>query len=564
MASSDPVSTIKLGAVRSSILRVRQAALVVVAIGLTGGAITTVVTLARDVTAKHEAQLVLAGVQTEFNQHQVLPMSSMLPGGSVAISRRLMASSEQRIQLQLAGLRSSAPMAQMREITAPLLENFATNRRTQALIARRANDVKAGRFPVGMIEMIDLAARSRTAATRGITRGREHYANSARTALRLVIGGSVTAIVLLLAAFLFFYLRASRTRNTALRLATEKELLAHTDALTGLRNRRALTGDLAACLSEADAPGRVLVLMDLDGFKQYNDSFGHPAGDALLARLAGRLEVTMAGIGTAYRMGGDEFCVLAEAGGDDGGEAISRLAAAALSETGEAFSIGCSYGRVLLPEEAGLPALALGLADQRMYSQKGLGRPSAGRQSADVLLQVLGEQSGELGGHMSDVARLAQSTAQRLDLSEAEVTNVGLAAELHDVGKAAIPASILEKPGKLDEHEWTFMRRHTLIGERIVLAAPSLAHVAPLVRSSHERIDGRGYPDGLRGDEIPLGSRLIAVCDAFDAMVTDRPYSEARPVLEALAELHRCAGTQFDAKIVLVFAAMLSEQRKLS
>lgn len=135
-------------------------------------------------------------------------------------------------------------------------------------------------------------------------------------------------------------------------------------------------------------------------------------------------------------------------------------------------------------------------------------------------------------------------------------------AELHDIGKLAVPDAILNKPGPLDEEEWTFMRRHTLVGERILAAAPALADVARLVRSSHERFDGSGYPDHLVGESIPLGARVIAVCDAWDAMTTDRPYRRAMEHAEALAELERCSGTQFDPAVVKVFRAVLAQPRR--
>ena len=176
-----------------------------------------------------------------------------------------------------------------------------------------------------------------------------------------------------------------------------------------------------------------------------------------------------------------------------------------------------------------------------------------------MLLKVLGERSSELEEHIGDVAHLAQLTAEALGLAKEEVRRVRLAAELHDVGKTAIPDAILDKPGPLDDEEWSFMRRHTVIGERIISAAPSLAHTADLVRSSHERLDGSGYPDGLRGEEIPLGARIVAVCDAFDAMVSDRPYRRAMEQADALAELRRCSGTQFDAAIVAAFTTVVDE-----
>jgi putative nucleotidyltransferase with HDIG domain len=195
-----------------------------------------------------------------------------------------------------------------------------------------------------------------------------------------------------------------------------------------------------------------------------------------------------------------------------------------------------------------------------MYIHKHGGRASAGRQSRDVLLRALAERTPELGDHVRDTAALAGAVASRLGLSREDVEQVRHAAELHDVGKVAIPDEILHKPGPLSPSEWAFMRRHTIIGERIVNAAPALSRVAPMVRSSHERWDGGGYPDGLVGDAIPLGARIVAVCDAFDAMTTDRTYRSAVAPEEALAELRRCAGAQFDPAVVDGFAAVWRQQ----
>ncbi|MEA2123747.1 MAG: hypothetical protein QOI80_529, partial [Solirubrobacteraceae bacterium] len=299
----------------------------------------------------------------------------------------------------------------------------------------------------------------------------------------------------------------------------------------------------------------VLALFDLDGFKQYNDSFGHPAGDALLTRLGSRLLAAVEGQATAYRMGGDEFCVLTSIAARD----IPGLMAAcaeALSEVGEAFTIGCSFGRAAIPDEAITPDAALQLADQRMYDEK-VGRASSSRQSTDVLLTVLNERNPELLQHLTKVAGLAEEVAHRLRVPEPDIKWIRIAAELHDVGKMAIPDAILHKPGPLSDDEWVFMRRHTLIGERIIRSAPSLAPAAQLVRSSHERYDGAGYPDGLRSEEIDIGAGIIAVCDAYDAMVDDRIYSPAVSPEAALVELRRCAATQFDPAVVDAFAVTL-------
>ena len=196
-----------------------------------------------------------------------------------------------------------------------------------------------------------------------------------------------------------------------------------------------------------------------------------------------------------------------------------------------------------------------------MYAQKNAGRTSATRQSKDVLVRALTERAPELFTHLEGVAELAEATARRLGLSDEEAECVRHAAELQDVGKVAIPDAILTKPGPLDPHEWEFIRRHTLIGERIVSAAPALGAVARLVRSSHERWDGTGYPDRLLEQEIPLGARVVGVIDAFDAMTSQRPYSPAVAPAAALSELRRCAGTQFDPVVVEAFSAVWAERQ---
>jgi two-component system, cell cycle response regulator len=151
---------------------------------------------------------------------------------------------------------------------------------------------------------------------------------------------------------------------------------------------------------------------------------------------------------------------------------------------------------------------------------------------------------------------LAGEVGRVLGLPEDELVHVRRAAALHDIGKVAIPDAILHAPRGLEPDEWEYMRRHTIIGARIIGAAPELAPVADMVRASHERFDGGGYPDGLAGEAIPLGARIVAVCDSYDAMVTTRPYRDALSVEEALAELRRCAGSQFDPAVVAAFEAV--------
>jgi two-component system cell cycle response regulator len=377
--------------------------------------------------------------------------------------------------------------------------------------------------------------------------------------LALLVYGALTglnpvAVGLAGASLLAVMARATVTfgENVAMLRTSREEAL--TDALTGLGNRRALGRTLDARLPAATVERPlVLVLFDLDGFKQYNDTFGHPAGDTLLVRLGGNLAAFLDGRGEAFRMGGDEFCALFETTGHPV-EPMVLGAATALSEQGDGFTIGCSHGSITLPLEATEAVEALRIADQRMYANKHAGRTSAGRQSKDVLLRALAERHPELGTHAETVA-LAADTAEALGLPADEVEQVRHASELHDVGKVAIPDAILGKPGPLTAEEWEFVHRHPVIGERIILAAPALARVATLVRASHERWDGAGYPDGLANERIPVGARIVAVADAFAAMTAGRPYRARRTAAEALDELRRHAGTQFDPVVVDAWCA---------
>ncbi len=296
-------------------------------------------------------------------------------------------------------------------------------------------------------------------------------------------------------------MRFAITFRDNLRTLGDSETEAATDALTGLGNRRALLRDLERVVNDRH-PERpaVLALFDLDGFKSYNDSFGHPAGDALLARLGANLAVAVGDAGSAYRMGGDEFCVLATgAEGEDFGALIAR-ASGALRASGERFSIRSSHGAVSLSgDEAGDPVEALRIADQRMYANKRGGRRWSDETVHQVLLRVAAEHDGALRDHVDVVADMVEAVARTLGLADGELVDVCRAAALHDIGKVAIPDAILNAPRKLDAREWEYMRQHTLIGERIIGAAPELLGVARIVRSSHERYDGKGYPDGLAG-----------------------------------------------------------------
>jgi two-component system, cell cycle response regulator len=359
-------------------------------------------------------------------------------------------------------------------------------------------------------------------------------------------------------AILAVIARMALTFAENMSMISESRSEARTDVLTGLGNRRKLFDDLGETLT-AQPSDFLLVLYDLNGFKLYNDSFGHLAGDALLARLGENLGHFVTGRGRAYRMGGDEFCILVRNDGVETGLVVAG-AARALAEHGAGFAITAAFGSVLLPDETSVPEEALRLADQRMYLNKQGTRLSAGEQSSSVLLRALSERHPKLGDHVTGVAELAEALARKMGLAEKEVERARLTGALHDIGKMAIPDAILEKPGPLTGDEWKFIRGHTLIGERICHAATALSYVAGLVRSSHERFDGTGYPDGLAGTDIPLVSRIVFVSDAFDAMTSHRPFADALTIEAALAELERSAGTQFDPVVVAAFVEVIADR----
>jgi diguanylate cyclase (GGDEF)-like protein len=360
---------------------------------------------------------------------------------------------------------------------------------------------------------------------------------------------NLVAVVLAAAALLGVMVRLLVTFRQYMTMVRASRQEALSDSLTGLSNRRGLERSLERILAGPHAQEWVLGLFDLNGFKTYNDTFGHPAGDALLVRLGKRLEAAVPPPGRAFRMGGDEFCVLLHLGAGDVDVELERLREV-LCERVEGFDVTSAAGVVRLGAEEGVndASAALRIADQRMYAEKAGGRLSAPRQSAEVLKRALVEHGREIQPAVEDAGPLAAAIARRLGLPPAEVQDVRLGTELRDVGLIAVPDHILAEPGPLTEEQWQILRRHTMLGERIIAAAPGLRPVAKLVRSSHEHYDGSGYPDGLKGEEIPRGARIIGVVDAFDAQLRERPHQVTRTPAEAVAELQR--SPEFDPVVV--------------
>jgi two-component system, cell cycle response regulator len=364
---------------------------------------------------------------------------------------------------------------------------------------------------------------------------------------------NIVGVALAAAAVITVVVRTVVTLRENVRMNAEMRHLAATDALTGLGNRRKLMSDLDESFGHAGEQ-QLFVLYDLNGFKRYNDTFGHPTGDALLARLASKLELAVGEAGSCYRLGGDEFCALATIP-TDRIEAFLDRTTEALAETGEGFEISTAFGCTILPDEASSSDEALRIADKRLYAQKYQSLVTRGRPHA-VLLQALEEREPALREHVGGVAELSLQLAVRLELSENAIEELGLAAQLHDIGKLAIPDAVLAKTEPLEERELEFIRSHTVIGQRILDASPALNEVGRIVRATHERWDGTGYPDGLRGEEIPLAARVIAVCDAYSAMTEHRPHGRVYSPAGARAELKRLAGRQFDPRLVRLFCEL--------
>jgi diguanylate cyclase (GGDEF)-like protein len=541
------------------IIRSQLVLVSVIVLGLAAGGAITLFQLHADTS--RQAQSRIESVKFSLADLQAAPFNAdPRSGGSPGYARAAIVSDTAFISRNIRELiAAGSPPAQLLAVQTAVLEAGPTIRTIFEIGAYRGGYGGPERILVSR-EQRDL--QTRVKSTLGLlSQAAQIYSGRAAKASTEAVVGSLATVLLLLSIFVLFYRRATLARAAAERLSAENLILleasrdeAVTDPLTGLGNRRAFKSQLEDILPGVNADDELMVVMfDLDGFKQYNDTFGHGAGDALLARFAQRLRDTV-GTATAYRMGGDEFCLLARVSITDG-EQLVHSVVGALSDVGDGWQVGCSWGVAWIPSEATGASDALRLADERMYAQK-TSRATVSLQTTAALVQVLIEQDFELRTHISRVARLASATGQLLGLPEHEITRVGLAAQLRDIGKTAIPESILTKPAPLDDEESGFMRRQTVIGERIIAAAPSLAHTANLVRSTRERFDGTGYPDGLAGDDIPLGSRIIAVCDAYDAMVAPPSRRHSMSIPDALGELQAGAGIQFDPDVVNAFATV--------
>jgi len=358
----------------------------------------------------------------------------------------------------------------------------------------------------------------------------------------LLIGFIIGVIVGALVSTLIFLSR-SAGRGGEARSAAGTQV----DPVTGLATHERLVTDLKRELESGNEV--TLYLFSLDGFKDYNDAYGDVCGDVLLGWLGRKLRDAVGSYGGAYRMRGGSFALLA-VGSERFTNALCASAASALSESGDGFQISCDVGSASLPREAEHPREALELAARRASKAAGERHVKSGRRAPSDAIEAL-----RLVRSRQDVAALAVAIARRLDVPEAEIEQVENAVHLCDVGNVAVPRAVLSYPGKITGPEWQFILLHTLVGARLISGPLGLEPVAGLVRHSHERWDGEGYPDRLAGETIPLGSRIVFVCSAFHDMTSERPHHPALDPDDALAQLERGAGSQFDPAVVAAFRA---------
>jgi len=390
--------------------------------------------------------------------------------------------------------------------------------------------------------------------------------------------------------------RLARAFNTAVGAFLQTEARATHDRLTGVPNRETLLATLSAEVDRAARHSKPLsvAFIDIDRFKPINDTYGHNSGDAVLRQMAGLVADAIRVSDTFGRYGGEEFMlILPETTPEDAVGLAEELRAMVMQEPmriadGQllkvTISVGIAGGR---GSELQLDML-VDRADAAMYAAKSLGRnrtylfrelddeaqvrrapisperraqaTALGQWASDTATQalasVLAPQPHHRGRPSDMIASLATGIGLQMGLPGEEIERIRIASLLHDLGKIAIPDEILDKPAALSDAEWQAIGEHPRIGQVILEQASSLREAIPVVLHHHERYNGGGYPHGLRGNEIPLGARIVAVADAYHAMVHDRPYSPALSHAAALDELRRHAGTQFDPEVVEVFCTV--------
>jgi len=361
-------------------------------------------------------------------------------------------------------------------------------------------------------------------------------------------------------------------------LYARAEQRSRTDELTELFNRRHFEERLKEEIARHSRHGNVfsIFLLDLDNFKTYNDIYGHPSGDNLLREIGGIIKSSTKSTGQAFRYGGDEFIViLPQTAMEDAhivAERVRGLIAGEM-ETKE-IAVTCSIGLASYPSDGVISGELVTVADTALYYAKrtggnrvylsskllsepevgaGIDARSQGLSAVYALVSTVEARDHYTYGHSKKVNTYAVALAESIGLPPDEVSKVSTAALLHDIGKVGIPDKILNKKGKLSEEDWEAIRSHPRLGANIVGNVPRLGPCLPAILYHHERWDGNGYPEGLKGENIPLGARILSVADMFASMTSPRSYRDALSEKEGLEQLRKDAGTQFDPNLVKVF-----------
>jgi diguanylate cyclase (GGDEF)-like protein/PAS domain S-box-containing protein len=340
----------------------------------------------------------------------------------------------------------------------------------------------------------------------------------------------------------------------------EIRYLSYHDGLTGLYNRIYFEQEKKRLDKEAYLPLTVMI-GDINGLKMLNDAFGHAEGDQLIIETANVIRSCCGKEAIVARTGGDEFTIMFPNTGSEAAYKILKSIQQACEDFNsytfnDAYHINISLGYATKEKPDDDFDRIQKLAEDYMYKRKLLDRNSSHSALLSSIKSTMYAKSEETEQHAERLQRLARLLGARLNLSDNELDELSLLATLHDIGKVGISDKILKKPGKLNDEEWMEMKKHPEIGYRIAMATPELMSIANYILCHHERWDGRGYPQALKGESIPMLSRIIAVVDSYDAMTQDRPYRKAMSKTIALNEIQDCAGTQFDPKVAMAFIDM--------